>query len=433
MKADDIIALKLLAGLYRDRGEHDSALACDRRAMAAGPEDNEAKISAAKSLLALERFDEAMDAAAVAKGIPRDRLECMRLLAFREWGESVGQISVVNNAEPYGYRFPGFVDGKIIPIDYVVDQRPLSVVHAQDLTVVSGFIPTKNGAAYIFEFGMDVLDRHSKIAWKGAFVREANTKTRVIEEPCIYLSGAGWHYQNYYHALGQNFPRLALLLDRPEYADFSIAVPASVRPWNLDFLKELGVPADRLVLLPGGENALFRNVVVPAMRRTASKDEIQSLRRRLGVNSRQRGSRRFYIGRSSLPANPRLLVNEPEIAAIAAAHGFEEVDTAGMSIRQQIELFGEAAAICGPNGAAFGNLIHAPDSAAVICMSIRETVGTWYPDLASLCNQPFYWCFGSFLPEGRSSRLLPKLPYFINPDDFKTSLEIALAAANHEP
>jgi hypothetical protein len=103
-----------------------------------------------------------------------------------------------------------------------------------------------------------------------------------------------------------------------------------------------------------------------------------------------------------------------------------------MSIRQQIDLFSDASAVCGPNGAAFANLLYAPDSASATCLSPWETLGSWYPDLAALCNQRFYWGFGRFLPEGRNSRLIPKVPYYIDPEDFGRLLEMALEGAAPE-
>jgi tetratricopeptide (TPR) repeat protein len=433
MNEDDVVALNQLAGLYRETGRLESALACDQAAMAICPDSHEIKISAAQSLLALERYEEAIDVAGAAKGIPRNELECIRLVPFREWGESIGEVHAVNAAEPFAYRFATILGGMRTEIDCVIDQLPLYVVHVRDLTVIDGYVPAKGGAGHIYEFGQDVLQWFSQATWKSAFIHKTNKEIHAIEEPCIYLSGAGWHYENYYHALAQNYPRLARLLDCPEYAGFGVAVPASIRPWGLDFLKELGVAADRIVQLPVGQDALLRRAVVPIMRRAASKDEIRALRGRLGTNSRPRGTRRFFVGRRTLPSHPRLLVNEPEIAAIAAEYGFEEIAPAGMSIRQQIELFGQAAAICGPNGAALGNILHAPDGTAVICLSPRETLGSWYADLAALCNQSFCWCFGSFLPEGRSSRQLPKLPFFIDPDDFRQLLEAAVGAGKSEP
>ena len=428
IKQDDNLALKLLAELYRQRGEHESALACDRMAMASQSQDKGAKISAAKSLLAMGRFDDAIDVTAVATGIARDRLECIRLVPFKDWGERISsQAKVVGNAEPFAQRLTCVIDGKTVLVDQTVEQIALTVVHAQDLTVIDGFIPKKNDTGYVWDYGVaDILASRSEAAWETAFIHNTNTDTRIIDEPCIYIGGVAWLYRNYYHVLAQNFPRLALLLDMPEFADFRIAIPATIRPWGLEILQEMGVSAERVVLLDTRQNALLRHGVVSVIRHVVGKDEIRALRRRLGVNARQQGTRRFFVGRRTLRSHGRLLINEVEIASIAAEYGFEEIEPGGMSIRQQIELFGQTAAICGPGGAAFGNIVYAPDNAAVICMTPREVVGTWYPYLAGVCNQPFYWCFGNFLPEGSSSRSIPAMPFFINPGDFRRILEIAV-------
>lgn len=427
LDANEITALELLSGLYKDRLEFESALLCDQMAISLQPNSKELRISEIKSLLALERFDEAVDVVALEKNLPKESIECIQLPSFSEWGEKIsGSMREINQCKPFIYPFTAIFNGKTFLVDHSVEQNPLPVVHAQDVTVIDGFVPRKGDFSYIFEYGHDVLVGRSDAVWDNAFIHKKNKETTVIEEPCIYLTGVEWHYQNYYHALAQNFPRLALLLENPEYADYRVAVPAAIRSWGIAFLAEMGVSEDKLILLPNRVNSVLRNAVIPEMRRVASRDEIQAMRRRLAVHTQQQGTRRFFIGRRTLPSHGRLLVNEEEIAAIALEFNFEEVDTVGMSIREQIDLFSQAEAICGPNGAAFANLIYAPENTAVICMSPKETIGSWYPDLAAQCGQNFYWCFGNFLPEGSGSRLLPKLPYFINPADFRKSLEIAV-------
>jgi tetratricopeptide (TPR) repeat protein len=422
---DDPVALGLLAELYRERGDFEAALACDEAA--ASPGGLDAGTGVVKSLLALGRYEEALDAYSAARVIARDQLECIRLLPFGEWGERIGgEVRAHLPAAPFSQRLTCALDGTVVPVDRIVTQTSLRVVGVRDLTVIDGFIPVKGPFGHVFEHGRDILRPRSEIVWKDAFIRKRNSETDVIDEPCLYLCGVEWHYQNYYHALAQNFPRIATFLDKPEYAGLKIAVPQCIREWGVDFLNEIGIPPQRILRLANGRNALLKDAAVVEMRRVAAREEIRELRRRLGVDSRRRGTRRFFVGRGTLPSHPRLLVNEREIASIAAEHGFEVVEPGGMSIRQQIELFGDAAAICGPNGAAFGNLLYAPDDTAVICMSPRETVGTWYPDLAALCGQPFYWCFGQFLEEGRTSRQVPKVPYSINSDDFRLLLETAV-------
>ena len=426
----DAAALRLLADLYRERGENEAALRCDEAAVAAGPATVEARVGVVKSLLALGRYEAALDAYAGAKIIAREELECIRLLPFREWTARVtGEIRISIDAAPLTQPLICAVDGTIVPIERTIGQTPLLVAHARDVVLIDGFIAVKDDCGYVFELGRDVLRPRTEVVWKDAFIHKRNRESRVIDSPCLYLGGVEWHYQNYYHALAQNFPRLAPLLDEPDYAGLDIAVPACIRPWGIEFLKEMGVSPERIVTLANQENTLLRQAVMPMMRSVPTRAEIQALRRRLGVHSEHRGTRRLFIGRRTLPSHPRLLVNEAEIATVAAQFGFEEIEPGNMSIRQQIELFADAAAICGPNGAAFGNVLYAPDHTPVICMSPREAAGPWYPNLAALCDQPFYWCFGHFLQEGRTSRQVPRVPYVINADDFKLLLETALGKA----
>jgi hypothetical protein len=431
IKQDEPVALELLAGLYRERGEHAAALACDQAAMACRTDNGDSRISAIKSLLALGRFDDALEAAAAATGIARDRLECIRLLDFPDWAKHVsGRKRELSGAEPFRHPLTCVMDEKTFVVDHVVEQTPLSVVRVGDLAVIDGYVPVKDGACYVWDYGVaDILASRSEAAWDNAFIHAANADTLAVEEPCIFPGGVGWLYQNYYHALAQYLPRLALLLDTPEYARMKIAVSAAIRPWGLELLEAMGVGPDRVVLLRDRQTALLRDATVPVIRPAVSRDEMLSLRRRLGGDPRKRGTRKIFLGRRAIHAHGRLLINEAEIAAIAVAHGYEEIDPGGMSIRQQIELFGAAAAICGPGGGAFGNIVYAPRDAAVICLSPRESIGTWYPDVAGLCGQPFYWCFGSFLPEGRISRSVPAMPFVIDPADFTRILELADAGS----
>jgi tetratricopeptide (TPR) repeat protein len=420
-------ALGELGHLYLSRGEPEAALECFLRAAPSQAAGRELHYGHAQALMLLGRFEDAIAIWSTATGIPASDLVAIRLLPFQAWADAAGApVRALNEPGRCEIELDCMLEGRRISAQHCVRESTLLAAEVEDLRV-EGIVPHKGGLGYYFEEAMPSFKPRVQVLSQNAYMQRRMADGETIDRPCIFLTGALWHYDNYYHFVVQNVARLMLLLEDDAYRDHGIAVPIQIRSWGRQFLAELGIAEDRLVLLPAAKSTLIRRAVVPVMRRVPSAAEMSLLRKKLGVDRRRKATRRIWVGRRNEPSHTRLLLNEPEILQIAAEFGFEEIDPGSMSIRDQIELFNDAAAICGPNGAAFTNVLYAPDGARVVCLSPRETIGTWYPDLAGMCDhRQFFWCFGSFLEEARASSLVPQMPYTIPGSDFRALLARAL-------
>lgn len=79
-----------------------------------------------------------------------------------------------------------------------------------------------------------------------------------------------------------------------------------------------------------------------------------------------KGHRRLFVGRGTNIRN-RVMVDEEAIAeALEREFGFEYITTSGMSLDDEIDVFGQADAVIAPFGAALTNLLFAPRGTKVL-------------------------------------------------------------------
>jgi capsular polysaccharide biosynthesis protein len=88
------------------------------------------------------------------------------------------------------------------------------------------------------------------------------------------------------------------------------------------------------------------------------------LRERLRPHGERRGGRRLFAGRGD--ASSRRVVNEDAVMELFAAHGFERLECARMTIGEQAAAFAEASVVVAPHGAALTNLLFTPPGATVV-------------------------------------------------------------------
>jgi capsular polysaccharide biosynthesis protein len=75
-------------------------------------------------------------------------------------------------------------------------------------------------------------------------------------------------------------------------------------------------------------------------------------------------TRRLYVSRAN--DERRKLLNEREVLALLAMHGFETVQLDGLDVRAQVLLFAEASHIVAPHGAGLTNLLFCPPGTTVL-------------------------------------------------------------------
>jgi capsular polysaccharide biosynthesis protein len=162
--------------------------------------------------------------------------------------------------------------------------------------------------------------------------------------------------QPYGHWLKDALPRLAVLSEFPP--DTKILIPSSKLPFQVGSLELLGVldrcrwTSEKHFLV---ENYYFSSP--PSMIGAYSPYAVDFLRRTFLPRVRPPDAsmpKRFYLRRVG---DIRNVVNEPAILDFFQSLGWAIVDAAAMSFEDQIRLFSQAEAVCGPHGSGFSNLI----------------------------------------------------------------------------
>jgi capsular polysaccharide biosynthesis protein len=91
--------------------------------------------------------------------------------------------------------------------------------------------------------------------------------------------------------------------------------------------------------------------------------------------------RRIYLTRGD-KRNNRIVRNEPEVMDALGDRGFTVLDTATLSVAEEISTFGEAECIVAPHGAALTNILFASPGASVIELFAPDYVTPSYWKLA---------------------------------------------------
>lgn len=105
--------------------------------------------------------------------------------------------------------------------------------------------------------------------------------------------------------------------------------------------------------------------------------------------------RRIYVVRNV--GNRRRLVNEPEIMALVARHGFEPVSPENLSITEQAALFSNAEAVFGVKGSAMTNILFASQNCSLMVMSPPRYIDQFFYDIASIRGVAYSEVFGEAL------------------------------------
>lgn len=103
------------------------------------------------------------------------------------------------------------------------------------------------------------------------------------------------------------------------------------------------------------------------------------------------GDRRLFVGRGSNIKNRSMLDEELVAEALEREFGFEYVTTAGLTLDEEFELFGQAGAVVAPLGAAMTNLLFAPRGTKVLELAPYDndfSIAQCYQELSSVLGNP---------------------------------------------
>jgi capsular polysaccharide biosynthesis protein len=198
---------------------------------------------------------------------------------------------------------------------------------------------------------------------------------------CVWAGNA---WGNYAHGLLQGVPRIDLLrrgfaLDADRY----LLDEKSARP-IFEALDILGIPADKLQLIPREHSPAYRCATLRAATSPPFTDAWPAAFLHelfLPDPPTTAPSRRIYIRREG---PRRAVLNEEEVIEVLGSAGFEILSMEGPTVREQAAVFADAEAIVSAHGASLANLVFARRGATVIELMGRNAASAVYAEMSWL-------------------------------------------------
>ncbi len=240
------------------------------------------------------------------------------------------------------------------------------------------------------------------------------------------------HNANYYHFICEDLPRLLLLEEKKGRKDQVILVDLDIKPWQQRLLVRLGIDQSRWRAVNFGSPLRLQQLTIPSV---VSRDlmahprAVNLIRERLsfaGGEVKARPGKRLYLTRGIGSRNARFL-NEEKIVQLLSRAGFVPVNTGGMSIDNQIELFSDVEIVAGPAGAAFTNLAFAPRECAALLFAANSDAGEAFSSITSSIGQDYFVCVGDGYPRPHVSWIHTNFDFSIDPKDVTVALNGILA------
>lgn len=170
------------------------------------------------------------------------------------------------------------------------------------------------------------------------------------------------HSYNYYHWLIECLPKLVLIARLDPEA--RIILPRWAEPLRFvgDSLDALGLK--NIQYVPVGESLKVDRLysISDAILHREALLPVRDILRAWGENAQ--GPERVYISRND--ARKRRVENEPEITKLLRDRGFHIVETAGMTLKQQVELFWNCKIFVSMHGAGLTNMLFMPQGGSVV-------------------------------------------------------------------
>lgn len=168
---------------------------------------------------------------------------------------------------------------------------------------------------------------------------------------------------NFYHWLLLVLPMLRFYESAGVELD-RLYVGEPLRNWQLDSLDYFGIDAERIVTDPCSANTGYVAVITRDISGVPPA-QVEWARKKFVPEEPPKGHRRLFVGRGD--GATRQMFGEAELAAeLEREFGFEYLTTAGMTLADEIGLFGQADVVVAPYGAALTNLLFAPRGTAVL-------------------------------------------------------------------
>ncbi|MGV3524997.1 MAG: glycosyltransferase family 61 protein [Candidatus Sericytochromatia bacterium] len=221
--------------------------------------------------------------------------------------------------------------------------------------------------------------------------------TRWVQTPC-YLPFDSQH-ANYHHWLIETLPALLAYRADPIAAQCRLLLPDAPQPFQSETLDLLGIAPASCLRFDGGDWRFDTLYVPPRGRFEAAllRQTQRALQAAAGVRPAARGHKRYYLSRQD--ARQRQVSNEAEVIRALEPLGFDILQPGRLSLREQIEIFADAAVIAGPHGAGLTNLLFAPPGCLLLDLQPEPTAqhppNHCFWVLATALEQPYSYLFCS--------------------------------------
>jgi capsular polysaccharide biosynthesis protein len=206
-----------------------------------------------------------------------------------------------------------------------------------------------------------------------------------VDFPAVDLALPYRH--NYFHWMIQAFGGL-LLARQFIPPEARIVVRLELAPFEAETLAVLGIAPDSVFVLPPDRMVSFPELYVLPLTCTTSRAlapaVADALRGLVDVQADSTSPRRIYVTRKS--TRGRRIVNHDEVGVLLAEHGFAEVTPEGLSVQEQIALFGQAEAVIGVHGAGLTNAVFSAPGTLLIELHTEQpkATGDVYWNLAAI-------------------------------------------------
>jgi hypothetical protein len=237
-----------------------------------------------------------------------------------------------------------------------VEQQELFCVYTENCIVEPehGWALSKDFQliAESYPYGRFVLDQFKPVINPEKF--EIKRRTKLKRAVLLWEN-----HTNYFHFLNDFVGRLSLLDRLDVMKDIPIIVPALLESSN--FFKQYRLICPNFfkrnwVFQTATEYFDIEEATYFIQNMNCKRQNFQSLLSELQIETVHTPVKKIFITRRG--ANGRDLTNSAEIEKIAAKNGFEIVDTAELTISEQIRLFTNATHIVGVHGAGLTNMIY---------------------------------------------------------------------------
>ena len=245
-------------------------------------------------------------------------------------------------------------------------------------------------------------------------------------------------YGNYYHWLHDVLVSLyGVSPYLPSGTRFIVA--PDLRPFHLESLSMVGIAPEQLITFdPRSEEyptrawRLERFWYSPGpIGACASSGALEWLGAAglASLDSAPRPPHRFlYISRRQVLY--RRAVNEDEVIAYLADHGFEFHTLEDYTLREQIALFAEAKVVMGPHGAGHTNMIFSPRGLVVVDI-LNGDVNQCFHNMCLTLGHEYWYMFGDDIPDPSKNVQRPSKydDIFVPLDKLARVTSLALASA----